>query len=59
VVEQTARRPFKAEPVPAVEKLVSIFEPHTTIIWQGQPNQATEFGHKVWLKAASLVLTER
>lgn len=49
VVEQTTRRLFKAEPVPAAEKLVSIFEPHTAIIRRGKPNQATEFGHKVWL----------
>lgn len=49
VGEQTTRRLFKVEPVPAAEKLVSIFEPHTVIIWQGKPNQATKFGHKVWL----------
>lgn len=49
VVEQATRRLFKAEQVPAAEKLVSIFEPHTAIIRRGKPNQATEFGHKVWL----------
>ena len=37
------------EPVPAAEKLVSIFEPHTDIIRRGKPNKDTEFGHKVWL----------
>lgn len=49
VVDQTVRRVFDDEPLPAAEKLVSIFEPHTDIIKRGKANKPTEFGHKVWL----------
>ena len=49
VLDQTVRRVFSGERVPAEEKLVSIFEPHTDIIRRGKPNKETEFGHKVWL----------
>jgi IS5 family transposase len=49
VLEQARRRVLDGEAVPAAEKLVSIFEPHTNIIRRGKPNKDTEFGHKVWL----------
>jgi IS5 family transposase len=49
VVDQTRRRVFDGEQVPAQEKLVSIFEPHTDIVKRGKANRDTEFGHKVWL----------
>ena len=49
VLDQTVRRVFDGEKVPPVEKLVSIFEPHTDIIRRGKVNKDTEFGHKVWL----------
>lgn len=49
IVDQTRRRVFDGEQVPAQEKLVSIFEPHTDIIKRGKANRDTEFGHKVWL----------
>lgn len=49
VIDQTHRRLFENQPVPAAEKLVSIFEPHTDIIRRGKVNKPTEFGHKVWL----------
>jgi IS5 family transposase len=49
VLDQTERRVFSGEKVPAAEKLVSIFEPHTDIICRGKPNKPTEYGHKVWL----------
>jgi IS5 family transposase len=49
VLDQTIRRVFSGERVPADEKLVSLFEPHTDIIRRGKPNKETEFGHKVWL----------
>jgi IS5 family transposase len=49
MVEQTVRRVFDDESVPASEKVVSIFEPHTDIIKRGKANKPTEFGHKVWL----------
>ncbi len=48
-INQTVRRVFQDEKVPAAEKLVSIFEPHTAIIKRGKVNRDTEFGHKVWL----------
>ena len=35
VVEQTERRVFAGETVPASEKVVSLFEPHTDIICKG------------------------
>ena len=49
VIDQTVRRVFKEENVPAGNKLVSLFEPHTDIIKRGKANRPTEFGHKVWL----------
>jgi transposase, IS5 family len=49
VIEQTRRRVFEGEQVPAQEKLVSIFEPHTQIIRRGKSGKPTEFGRKVWL----------
>ena len=45
VVDQTQRRVFNDEVVPASEKLVSLFEPHTDVIVKGQRD--TQFGHKV------------
>lgn len=47
VVSQTRRRVFKGQKVPATEKVVSIFEPHTDIIEKGR--RETVFGHKVCL----------
>ena len=35
VIEQTERRVLKGETVPAAEKLVSLFEPHSDIIVKG------------------------
>jgi transposase, IS5 family len=49
VIDQTMRRVFNEESVPAEDKLVSLFEPHTAIIKRGKANRPTEFGHKVWL----------
>ena len=49
VIDQTVRRVFDEESVPAGDKLVSLFEPHTAIIKRGKANRPTEFGHKVWL----------
>jgi IS5 family transposase len=56
VVAQTQRRVIDRERVPAPEKLVSIFEPHTDIIMKGDPDP--EYGHKVFLTTgrSSLVL---
>jgi IS5 family transposase len=49
VVAQTVRRIFAGEQVPAPEKIVSIFEPHTAIIRRNKTHKPTEYGHKVWL----------
>ena len=50
MVEQTERRVLKGENVKAAEKLVSLFEPHTSIIRRGKAGKETEYGHKVWLE---------
>lgn len=49
VINQATRRVFQGEAVPASDKIVSLFEPHTAIIQRGKayPNE-TEFGRKVW-----------
>jgi transposase, IS5 family len=49
VVTQTTRRVIQGEAVPASEKLVSLFEPHTAIIRTGKPGKPTEFGRVLWL----------
>ena len=49
VLDQACRRVFAGESVPASQKLVSLFEPHTQIIRRGKLNQPTEFGRKIWL----------
>ncbi len=49
VIQQTTRRVFQHAQVPASEKIVSLFEPHTAIIKRGKaPPHETEFGRKVW-----------
>jgi IS5 family transposase len=48
-IEQTVRRVFKDESVPAQDKIVSLFEPHTAIIRRQKAGKPTEFGRKVWL----------
>jgi len=48
VVDQTVRRVFNGETVPASEKVYSVFEPHTDMIKKGQ-NRSPEFGHKLTL----------
>ena len=45
VVEQTRRRVFEDESVPAEEKVVSLVEPHTAILMKG--GRRPEYGHKV------------
>jgi len=49
IISQTERRVLQGEQVPAGEKTVSIFEPHTRIIRKGKPGRAVEFGRLVWL----------
>ena len=45
VVDQTRRRVFDGETVPAGEKVASLFEPHTDIIRKG--GRRTHYGHKI------------
>jgi IS5 family transposase len=45
VIEQTERRVFQGEKVPAGEKIVSIFEAHTDIIVKGARD--VQYGHKL------------
>lgn len=47
VIDQTERRVLRGESVPAEEKLVSLFEPHTDIIRKDRRD--TYFGHKATL----------
>jgi IS5 family transposase len=49
VVDQTERRILHGESVPANEKVVSIFEPHTDLIRKG--GRDTFYGHKLCLTA--------
>lgn len=50
VMDQTRRRVFEGQTVPAAEKVVSIFEPHTDVIVKDR--RETYFGHKVCLTVA-------
>jgi len=49
VIQQTERRVFQGEQVPAGEKIVSLFEAHTQIIKRDKLKSPVEYGHKVWL----------
>jgi len=50
VIEQAKRRVIQGETVPASEKVVSLFEPHTQIIKRQKPGKPVEFGRKLWLE---------
>lgn len=49
VIDQTSRRVLQGESVPANEKVVSIFEPHTDII--RKDHRDTYYGHKIYLSS--------
>jgi IS5 family transposase len=49
VIGQARRRVLGGERVPAADKSVSLFEPHTQIVKRGKPGREVEFGRKVWL----------
>jgi len=51
VLDQTRRRVFQGESVPAGEKLFSLHEPHTDIIKKG--NREIQYGHKLNLTSGS------
>jgi len=49
VISQTRQRVLEGVSVPASDKVVSLFEPHTAIICRGKPKpKETEFGRKLW-----------
>src|SRR6266536_3626054 len=49
VIDQTTRRVLHGEQVPAPEKIVSLFEPHTAIIRKDSRAAHTAFGRVIWL----------
>ena len=49
IITQTERRVLASEPVPASEKVVSLFEPHADIIVKGRRD--VDYGHKLNLTA--------
>ena len=51
VMDQTRRRVVEGQSVPAIEKLVSIFEEHTDILRKDQ--RETLYGHKICLSGGS------
>lgn len=50
VIDQAKRRVLQGQTVPASEKLVSLFEPHSQIIKRQKPGTPVEFGRKLWLE---------
>ena len=48
-IDQARRRVLEGKPVPAEEKLLSLFEPETQIIRRHKAGKETEFGRKLWL----------
>lgn len=56
VIDQTKRRVFRDEKVPASEKIISFFESHSDIIVKSRRD--TEYGHKVFFTggASNLIL---
>lgn len=57
VIEQTVRRVINGETVPAQDKIVSLFEPHTDIIKKDR--RETFYGHKICLSVgASNLVTD-
>ena len=49
-IAQAVRRVLGGETVPAGEKIVSLFEPHTRIIVRHKAGKPVEFGRKLWLE---------
>jgi len=57
VLDQTERRVLRGESVPAEQKIVSLFEPHTDIIVKAR--RETLYGHKIFLSGgASGLITD-
>ena len=52
VIDQAERRVLRGEQVPSADKVLSLVEPHTTIITRHKPGKKVEFGRKLWLAEA-------
>jgi transposase, IS5 family len=50
VLAQTERRILHGAVVPASDKILSLFEPHTQILVRHKAGKPVEFGRKVWLE---------
>lgn len=48
-ITQATRRVLAGEVVPAKEKIVSLFEPHTQVITRHKPGKPVEFGRTLWI----------
>jgi IS5 family transposase len=49
-ITQSVRRVMNGEVVPAQEKILSLFEPHTQVIVRHKVGKPVEFGRKLWLE---------
>jgi IS5 family transposase len=49
-ITQSVRRVMDGEVVPAKEKILSLFEPHTQVIVRHKVGKPVEFGRKLWLE---------
>ena len=49
-IDQARRRVLDGEVVPAKDKLLSLFEPHTQVITRHKPGKPVEFGRKLWIE---------
>lgn len=49
VIAQAERRVLHGQVVPAEEKVVSLFEPHTAVLPRHKAGATVEFGRKLWL----------
>jgi IS5 family transposase len=52
-IDQAVRRVLREEQVPAAEKVLSLFEPHTMIITRRKVGKPREYGRKVLLDSRS------
>jgi IS5 family transposase len=49
-IAQAGRRVLQGKTVPAGEKIVSLFEPHSQIVVRHKAGKPVEFGRKLWLE---------
>ncbi len=50
VIDQSRRRVLDGEAVPNLEKLFSLFEPHTELLKRGKAGKEIEFGHMIQIQ---------